>query len=171
MELELAAVEWAMRKFRLNLLGLSGFSLIVDHQALVSILDRKTLDLVENPKLQRLKERLSPYVFTSTWRKGKNRFIPDALSRAPVGIPTAEDMAVTETGSEHIKAMFIHRISSFSSDKLSSSVTEDAKHRRDPLLAKLREAAGTDSGYAALVMAVSNGFPDRRDRTESAEWQ
>ena len=61
-ELELAGAEWAIRKCRLYLLGLPSFTLVVDHQALVSILDRHTLDAVENPKLQRLKERLSPYV-------------------------------------------------------------------------------------------------------------
>lgn len=44
---------------------MQSFALIVDHQALVCIIDRKTLDQVENPKLQRLKERLSPYVFTT----------------------------------------------------------------------------------------------------------
>lgn len=63
-ELELTAVEWAMRKCRLYLLGLQGFQLVVDHQALVTILDKYTLDAVKNPKLQRLKERLSPFVFT-----------------------------------------------------------------------------------------------------------
>ena len=64
-ELELAAVEWAMRKCRLYLLGLPSFQLVVDHQALVTILDKYTLDAVENPKLQRLKERLSPFVFST----------------------------------------------------------------------------------------------------------
>jgi hypothetical protein len=58
-ELELAAVEWAMRKCRLYLLGLPHFALVIDHQALVTILDKYTLNDVENPKLQRLKERLS----------------------------------------------------------------------------------------------------------------
>jgi hypothetical protein len=48
-ELELVAVEWAMRKCRLYLLGLPHFRLVVDHQALVTILDKYTLDAVENP--------------------------------------------------------------------------------------------------------------------------
>jgi hypothetical protein len=50
-ELELAAVEWAMQKCRLYLLGLPSFQLVVDHQALVTILSKYTLDAVENPKL------------------------------------------------------------------------------------------------------------------------
>jgi hypothetical protein len=56
-ELELMAVEWAMRKYKLYLLGLPTFTLMIETQALVTILDRYTLDAVNNKKLQRLKER------------------------------------------------------------------------------------------------------------------
>ena len=38
-ELELAAVEGTLRKCKLYLLGLQQFTLMVDHQALVPILD------------------------------------------------------------------------------------------------------------------------------------
>ncbi|XP_046438430.1 uncharacterized protein LOC124189960 [Daphnia pulex] len=93
-ELELAAVEWEIRKCRLYLSGLPNFTLVVDHQALVAILDRYTLDAIDNPKIQRLKERLSPYAFTTVWRKGKDHAIPDALSRAPVNDPAADDECV-----------------------------------------------------------------------------
>lgn len=48
----------------------------------------------ENPKLQRQKQRLSPYFFTTTWRKGKNHFIPNALSRAPVRKSSEEDLKI-----------------------------------------------------------------------------
>ena len=64
-ELELLAAVWAVKKCRLYLLGLPKFTLVVDHQPLVSILDKFTLDAVENPRLQRFKEKLAPYVFTT----------------------------------------------------------------------------------------------------------
>jgi hypothetical protein len=51
------AVEWAMRKYKLYLLGLPTFTLMIETQALVTILDRYPLDAVNNQKLQRLKER------------------------------------------------------------------------------------------------------------------
>jgi len=90
-ELELRAAHWAMKKCRLYLHGLPSFTLIVDHQPLVTILDKYTLDVVENPRLQRMKEQMSSYVFKTIWRKGKEHLIPDALSRAPVSDPTPED--------------------------------------------------------------------------------
>ena len=162
-ELELAAVEWAMRKCQLYLLGLPSFSLVVDHQALVSILDRQTLDMVDNPKIQRLKERLSPYVFTTTWRKGKHHFIPDALSRAPVGRPSKEDLSVMDADIAHLRSVISYRVGLLSLD--------DGQHRSDPLLDELRDLANRDLGYAALINAVSNGFPSRRDQTNPAVLQ
>ena len=92
-ELELGAVVWAMKKCRTYLLGAPKmFSLIVDHQALVSILDKHTSDTIENPRLQRMKEKLTPFLFNTIWKKGKSHTISDALSRAPVTRPTPEDL-------------------------------------------------------------------------------
>jgi hypothetical protein len=42
--------------------GLSAFKLVVNHQTLVPIINNYILDAVENLKIQRLKERLSPYI-------------------------------------------------------------------------------------------------------------
>ena len=50
-DLELAAVEWAIRKCRLYLSGFPNFTLMVDHQAFVAILDRYTLDAIDNTKI------------------------------------------------------------------------------------------------------------------------
>jgi hypothetical protein len=42
----------------LYLSGLPNFTLMVDHQAMVAILEKYTFDAIENPKIQHLKERL-----------------------------------------------------------------------------------------------------------------
>ena len=89
-ELEMKGVEWAVKKCRLYLLGLQHFTVVVDHQALVPILNKFTLDAVENPRLQRLKEKLSPYSIETV--KEKTMRSPDALSRAPVADPMPEDI-------------------------------------------------------------------------------
>ena len=90
-ELELLAVVWTMRKCQIYLQGLPSFELIVDHKPLESILNTQTLDMVDNPRIQRLKEKLSAFIFHVTWRKGKDHVIQDALSRAPCRDPEPED--------------------------------------------------------------------------------
>ena len=90
-ELEMLAALWAMNKCWAFLLGLPMFTLVVDHQPLVTVLDKYTLDAVENPRLQRLKEKMSPFIFETVWRKGKDHAVLDALSQAPVDDPSPPD--------------------------------------------------------------------------------
>ncbi|KAG0722364.1 Transposon Ty3-I Gag-Pol polyprotein [Chionoecetes opilio] len=104
-ELELLAVVWAMRKCRMYLLGLSTFELVVDHKPLVPILDHHTLDAIDNPRIQRLKEKIAPYVFSTIWRKGKEHALPDALSRAPVAVPTHADMEAESQVVHHVRTL------------------------------------------------------------------
>ena len=81
-ELEMLAVVWAMAKCRFYLIELQHFTLFTDQIPLVPMINHYSLVAVENPRLQRLKEKLSPYLFTAVWRAGKLMCIPDALSRA-----------------------------------------------------------------------------------------
>ena len=64
---------------------------MVDQDRLLPILDHYTLDAVENPLVQRMKERMAPFSFTTIWRPGKEHVIPHALSRAPVDDPVTAD--------------------------------------------------------------------------------
>ncbi|XP_064100793.1 uncharacterized protein LOC135211412 [Macrobrachium nipponense] len=91
-ELEMLAVSWALTKSCLYLKGLPTFTLQTDHRPLVPIINSYTLDMVENPRLQRMKERMSQYQFTAVWCAGKSLCIPDALSRAPVSYPTSDHL-------------------------------------------------------------------------------
>ncbi|XP_045127688.1 uncharacterized protein LOC123514109 [Portunus trituberculatus] len=96
---EMLAVVWAMGKTKFYLTGLQHFNLVTDHCPLVPILNSYSLDAIENPRLQRLKEKIAPYIFTAVWRPGKELCIPDALSCSPVGYPThADEVLGTDTG-------------------------------------------------------------------------
>jgi len=86
-ELELLGVVWAIRKCRIYLQGMQKFNVVVDHKPLESILNHQTMDMIDNPRIQRLKEKLSAYTFRTIWRKGKEHIFPDALSRAPCSDP------------------------------------------------------------------------------------
>ena len=56
--LELSAVNWAVEKCKPYLLGLPYFEIVTDHQALVSMLNTKTLDEIENPRQRNMKEKI-----------------------------------------------------------------------------------------------------------------
>ena len=86
-ELELLGVKWAMKKCHNFLFGLPHFQLIVDHLPLVSILDKQTLDCVDNARLQRLKSH-KPLQFHHNLEKGKEHRIPDALTFPSAGSRT-----------------------------------------------------------------------------------
>ena len=102
-ELEMLAVVWATRKCKLYLAGMQHFDLVTDHKPLVPILNDYTLDMVETPRLQRLKEKLQLYSFTATWKKGKEHAIPDALSRAPVSDPEPLDLLDSQSVEEGVR--------------------------------------------------------------------
>ena len=53
--------------------------------------------MIDNPRIQRLKEKLSGYVFHVSWRRGKDHAIPDALSRAPCKDPEPLDVITKDT--------------------------------------------------------------------------
>eukprot|EP00117_Sycon_ciliatum_P038875 scpid16023/ scgid28814/ Transposon Ty3-G Gag-Pol polyprotein; Gag3-Pol3; Transposon Ty3-1 TYA-TYB polyprotein; Capsid protein; p24; Spacer peptide p3; Nucleocapsid protein p11; Ty3 protease; p16; Spacer peptide J; Reverse transcriptase/ribonuclease H; p55; Integrase p61; Integrase p58 len=165
-ELELLAAVWAVHKCRVFLLGLPTFSLIVDHQPLISILNHQTLDMVENPRLQRLKSKLSMYVFDTVWCKGSEHAIPDALSRAPVQDPSPEDEALDA------EVQFCVRVvTTMNADQLAVAAApspSDSTSAADPILAQLGEAAAADSDYCALREAVIDGFPNRWSTTSHA---
>ena len=151
-ELELLAIVWALRKCRIFLQGLPHFQVITDHRPLVPILNNYTLDVVENPRLQRLKEKTSMFNFTATWTKGKDHMIPDALSRAPVGQPTADDIQLVQAVEHHV-----HQTSIFTISEVASRPTPE--HLQDSRLHDLRKTAEADVIYQLLLEAVFKGFP------------
>ena len=109
-ELELLAVVWAFQQCRLYLLRLSPFNVVTDHQQLIPIRNHYTLDMVENPRLQRLKAKLSMYTFNTVWRKGKEHAIPDAFSRAPVDDPTSADVTITNDVEHFVRSVVVSRV-------------------------------------------------------------
>jgi hypothetical protein len=168
-ELELAAVEWVVRKCKLYLKGLPVFTLVVDHQALVPILNNYTLEAVDNPKIQRLKERIAPYIFTTAWRKGREHAIPDTLSRAPINDPGPDDEAANSDVTASAHHSIITRIAAISSNENVDPPAMDESvvppHLPDPLVDEIR---ANDADYSTLIAAIESGYPDRRDRAPAA---
>jgi len=85
----------------------------------------KDLGVIENRRLQRLREKVIDYSFEVKWVAGKTHHIADALSRHPVDTVAAHD----------------HSLNTI-------------LHAADPLLTPLLEAAKEDEVYSRLVQAV-----------------
>ena len=133
-ELELLAVAWAVNKCSIYLQGRQ-FELIVDHRPLVPILNSYSLDQIENERLLRLRLKLVDYCFTTRWRKGKEHFTADALSRHPVEQASPEDELAE-------KALVCNRVAA-------SSLLVD----------KFEESCRQDEEYVLLRQTIENGFP------------
>ena len=157
-ELELLAVVWAMMKCKFYLIGLQHFSLVTDHRPLVPILNSYSLDAIENPRLQRLKEKISAFIFTAAWRPGKELCIPDALSRSPVCKPIEEDNVLDAETSSSVRGVTLRAVESLANDAdhASSGLSSDIA------LDEIRQAARDDPAYSELLQCVKTGFP--RDR-------
>eukprot|EP00095_Tigriopus_kingsejongensis_P008659 snap_masked-scaffold1782_size28275-processed-gene-0.3 protein:Tk08659 transcript:snap_masked-scaffold1782_size28275-processed-gene-0.3-mRNA-1 annotation:"hypothetical protein ETSY2_36450" len=82
-ELECLGMEWAVPQCKFYLQGLPDFVVLTDHKPLVGTF-LKDMHAIENPGLQRMRERLTAYSFTVSWVLGKHHMIADALSRSPV---------------------------------------------------------------------------------------
>lgn len=100
-ELELSAIWFAVQKCSYYLRGMPEFEIITDHRPLLGIFE-KPLAALNNTRIQRLCENLNQFSFVTTWSKGKNHLIADALSRAPVfaadpSLEVALCAAVSET--------------------------------------------------------------------------
>ena len=162
-ELELLAATWAMKKCRIHLLGLDHFELVVDHKALVTILDKHRLDDVDNTRLQRHKEKTALFSFTTRWTKGKDHCIPDALSRAPVSDPLPEDQEAEEELEHHVHAITINS----SRMTLEDDIDDTRNHLRDPTLDHLRAVALSDENYKTLIHNVENGFPTEQNKADA----
>ena len=160
-ELEMWAALWAMKKCRVYLLGLPIYSHVVDHRPLVPILNSYTVDAVENPRLQRMKERMSPFVFTTTCRPCKTHTIPDALSRAPADDPTPADQVAERDIELHVRRI----VPAVSADVVESlpalTPAADCKGTSpvESLLTSLQQTAAADAEYQLLLQAVLTGFP------------
>ncbi|XP_042883428.1 uncharacterized protein LOC122260291 [Penaeus japonicus] len=153
-ELELQAVVWAMSKCKSYLIGLQHFSLVIDHRPLVPILNHYSLDAIENLRLQWLKMKISPYIFTSTWRTGKTLWIPDALSRSPVDRPTSDDEAICNETCISVSGVTLCAVKTIA--------VPCVNEQEDLHLEDLRKAASEDTTYRELLHHVRSGFPNDR---------
>ena len=147
-ELEALAVCWALEKCQLFVGGLPNVEVLTDHRPLVPILNCKTLDEVANPRLQRLKLRMSQFgQITAAWVPGSQQGAADALSRNPVCPPVEGDECGEDTSAVCIRSIVISELQA---------------HHVDIRLQEVQEAAAADPEYQQLVESIQTGFPTNK---------
>jgi len=142
-EKEALASTWACERFSDYVLGKT-FTLETDHKPLVPLLGGgKSLDQLP-ARVQRFKLRLMKYSFVVKHVPGKELFVADALSRAPVdrGLSASEAALCSETDA-FVNAMF--------SDLPAT----------DKRLREIREKQWQDEVCVELFKYVEKGWPDR----------
>ena len=96
------------------------------------------------PRIQNLRFKLLNYDFTVEYCPGKEMIDVDALSRAPAGIPTDQDLISEKDIQCHVNALILQLPAS------------------DSRLMGIKEKTASDPVLTELVTVVMNGWPDDR---------
>nr|XP_040576564.1 uncharacterized protein K02A2.6-like [Lepeophtheirus salmonis] len=148
--LEMMAIYWATKKLNVYLQGLPHFHIETDHQAIVNILNKKTLDEIENPRQKEIKERTQMrYNFTVAWKPGRKMLAADNLSRNPYWNPRKDDILEDVHTNEVARRILIRAVCG------KKIQTDQIKDRR---LRKLRDQAQEDVNYLKLINFIKDGF-------------
>lgn len=147
-ELECLAAAWAMQKCRQFLEELPSFLLLTDHRPLIPILNKYSLDKLDNPRILRFRLKMQRYSFTAHWIPGKENEMADALSRAPVHRAAPGDELAEFPPSADARISLLAAITG-SEDSLS-----------DPLLKQIALAAAADPVIKALREVILTGLPN-----------
>ena len=154
-ELELAAIEMALRKMRLLTIGNNKIIVKTDHLPLIGIL-KKPLEKIETKRLMKYAEKLQDYSFCIEYVQGTKNEVADALSRNPVSTPPTTEVEIENR-------LMVNLVSEFQGVEVCS-------------MRELKRIATTDNDYAKIKEAIQNGInaknlpPDHPARPYKGDW-
>ena len=145
----------------------------VDHKPLLKLLsDDQPLDLIKNPRLQRLKERTMRYQFRIKHTPGKKNACADAASRYPVGNqeePGSSMQVVLEESTICSSLCHVSEAAPVAESDLELTVKHetmalmaDSPHLQAVTWDRIKTAAARDTVCRDLVKVISSGFPHRK---------
>ncbi|KAB0794905.1 hypothetical protein PPYR_11744 [Photinus pyralis] len=158
-ELEALAVAWAAKKCAFFLDGLDHFEIITDSNPLVSILNNRRLDQIQNDRLLKLKTTLLRYNFTARWQAGKRHKIADALSRKPRNEPRTADQVLTQEEDADREFIIATAIS-----QLDSAIPNPSLDAQQEHIQTIRRVGQQDPTYKALLRRIHHGWPDSKQQ-------
>ncbi|THG93880.1 hypothetical protein EW026_g7473 [Hermanssonia centrifuga] len=152
-EKELLAIVRALRKWRVDLLGIP-FTIFSDHRTLENFTEQKHL----SRRQARWQEFMSQYDYTITYIAGADNTPADAMSRKPSITPPA---AVAATSALEIRCDSAW----ISSVKAGYALDSWCSRLLDSLWDPVAQAAiGTDAAGISALDALGRGWLDERDR-------
>ena len=153
-ELEMLSILFAVNKCRFYLLG-SHFLIFSDHKPLIAIMV-KSLHLIENSKLRRIREKLAEYSFSLHHVVGIKNVLADYCSRHPVWDKDT-DADIFEDVVESSQQV---RLIDSANGHLGSI---------DPLLQDLKLAADADLSYQQVIKTLIEGkLPQQTGHTNAS---
>ena len=154
-ELELAAVEMALRKMRLMTVANENIIVKTDHLPLLGIL-KKPLEKIETKRLMKLAEKLQDYSFKLEYIEGSRNDVADAFSRNPIKQPDETELNIDNR-------LMVNLVSEFRGHDMCS-------------MSELKEMAARDNDYQQIKKAIEEGViaknlpPTHPGRTYKADW-
>ena len=146
-EKEALALTWACKRFSEYVLG-KQIQLETDHKPLVPILGNKSLDTLP-PRVLCFRLRLMKFQFTIKHVSGKELYIPDTLSRAPL----SSQLDNLEVMSAEDIEFFIH------------TLTDSLPADKDRLNI-YRQAQASDEICSNLIAYCRSGWPSHKPKGE-----
>ena len=150
---EALAAVYGLNQCKYFVMGSKNLILATDHKPLTKILNDRSLENIENPRLLRLKEKTLMFDFEVVHIPGVENQAPDAFSRYPV-----ETAPCDENGSEDKKMQNTSKAFAIEQgSQLPSSITFEM----------VNEEATVDNECCRLKELVEMGFPENRDHLSS----
>jgi len=150
-EAEITAITWALRQARKFLIGVPRFNIYTDHRPLVSLINNKRLEEVENMRILRNLIKCQDFNMEVHYIKGSENVAADSLSRHPVDRPEPKDYKASDKAFRHMKA--INRVSALQHEL---SLAEE----------EILEVGQIDAEYTSLRDQIQQGFPESKKDLE-----
>ena len=147
---ECLAAVYGLQSCRMFTLGCPDLTLAVDHRPLTNILNDRSLNSIDNPRLLKLKEKTLAFRFNIVYVPGASQAIrvADALSRHPTEKPSEEDVIGFEAATNAFAARQAEGVESIT-------------------WRKVVETAAIDDECVMLARQIVDGFPNEKKHLPS----
>ena len=147
---EALAVAFGLSQCRMFILGCPDLIVAVDHKPLIRILNDRSLESIDNPRLRILKEKTLMFRFNIIHIKGVTNFAADATSRYPTRSSTNDDLP-QKPSTEEVEDISVAFAIQQSMPIKCVSWTD------------IKDAAMQDEEMQRLKTTITEGFPETRN--------